>query len=111
MLANPLVITLAINSVVEVIFLGSLLMQRLKTKTSGFVEFSGVGGYVQFQLLLLTSSLKMRGEGLKSEFPMKNLSFMGLTDPNSNIFSLLIKMLYKTRVPIVVAVAQTLRIT
>jgi lipid-A-disaccharide synthase len=48
--------------------LGAKLMLALKRATGGAVEFSGVGGE------------RMAGEGLKSLFPLSDLSVMGLAE-------------------------------
>lgn len=48
--------------------LGAKLMAALKRATGGGVEFSGVGGE------------RMAGEGLKSLFPLSDLSVMGLAE-------------------------------
>ena len=46
--------------------LGGSLMAALKTATGGAVEFRGIGGPA------------MQEQGLKSQFPMSELSVMGL---------------------------------
>ena len=48
--------------------LGARLMAALKRETNGEVRFAGIGGTL------------MTAEGLRSEFPMEELSIMGLAE-------------------------------
>ena len=60
--------------------LGGSLMAALKTATGGAVEFRGIGGPA------------MQEQGLKSQFPMSELSVMGLIEILPHARKLLVRM-------------------
>ena len=58
-------------------FLGAQVMKALKAQTNGDVTFSGIGGP------------QMEAQGLKSLFPMQELSIMGLAEVLPNLRNIL----------------------
>jgi lipid-A-disaccharide synthase len=64
--SNPLVFLIAGEPSGD--FLGAQLMQALKKKTDGRISFAGVGG------------ARMEEQGIKSLFPMAELSVMGIAE-------------------------------
>ena len=76
--SNPLVFLIAGEASGD--FLGAQLMQSLKKETEGRISFAGVGG------------ARMEEQGIKSLFPMAELSVMGIVEILPRLFGLLGRM-------------------